>query len=143
MKITREVVLDLLPVYLAGEASPDTRAVVEDFMKQDEELARRVRLQFAENFSKITPSTLAPDLELRSLRRTRKLIGWQKWLTGFGMCFAALGLSCQFSFMGGHVTEFHFLIRDFPFELGACVTLGVICLAASFAIRRHLRVASL
>ena len=71
MKITREVVLDLLPVYLAGEASPDTRAVVEDFMKQDEELARRVRLQFAENFSKITPSTLAPDLELRSLRRTR------------------------------------------------------------------------
>ncbi len=143
MKMTREVILDLLPVYLAGEASQDTRTLVEDYMKQDEELARRVRLQFAENFSKVAPSGLAPDLELRSLRRARKLIVVQKWLTGFGMCFAALGLSCQFSFMGGHVTEFHFLIRDFPFELGACVTLGVICLAASFAIRRHLRVTAL
>ena len=143
MKMTREVILDLLPVYLAGEASADTRALVEDYMKQDEELARRVRLQFAENFSKVTPSALAPDLELRSLRRARKLIVGQKWLTGFGMCFAALGLSCQFSFTGGHVTEFHFLVRDFPFELGGCVAVGVICLAASFAIRRHLRVTAL
>ena len=143
MKITREVVLDLLPVYLAGEASPDTRAVVEDFMKQDEELARRVRLQFAENFSKITPSTLAPDLELRSLRRTRKMIGWQRRLTGIGASLVMLGLSCQFSFSGGHITDFHFLMRDFPSLLGACVSIGLSCLVASFIIRRHLRVTGL
>ena len=84
MKITQEVILDLLPVYLAGEASPDTRALVEEYMKQDEELARRIRLQFAENLSKAAPSALAPDLELRSLRRARKLIGWQRRLTGMG-----------------------------------------------------------
>jgi hypothetical protein len=80
---------------------------------------------------------------LRSLRRARKLIVWQKWLTSFGLFFAMLGLSCQFTFAGGHVAEFHFLMRDFPSELGACVTLGVSLLAASFAIRRHLRVTAL
>jgi len=103
------------------------------------------RLQFAENFSKITPSTLAPDLELRSLRRTRKLIGWQRRLTGIGASLVMLGLSCQFSFSGGHITDFHFLIlmRDFSSLLGACVSLGLSCLVASFIIRRYLRVTGL
>jgi hypothetical protein len=140
MKITQEVVLDLLPVYLAGEASPDTRILVEDYMKQDEELARRVRLQFAENFSKVAPTALAPDLELRSLRRTRKLIGWQRRLTGFGAGFATMGLSCQFSFSGGRISEFHFLLRDYPGPLGVCVSIGLTLLVASFIIRRYLRV---
>jgi hypothetical protein len=143
MKITQEVVLDLLPVYLAGEASPDTRALVEEYMKQDEALARRIRLQFAENLSKAAPSALAPDLELRSLRRTRKLIGWQRRLTGIGAGFVMLGLSCQFTFSGGHMTEFHFLMRDFPGPFGACVSIGLTCLMASFIIRRHLRVTAL
>jgi len=35
MNVTREVILDLLPVYLAGEASPDTRALIEEFVEQD------------------------------------------------------------------------------------------------------------
>ncbi len=62
MNVTREVILDLLPVYLSGEASPATRALVEEFMKQDSELAQRIRLQGAENFAKVAPSALPPDL---------------------------------------------------------------------------------
>jgi hypothetical protein len=58
---TREVILDLLPVYLSGEASPATRALDEEFMKQDAELAQRIRLQWAENFAKIVPSALPPE----------------------------------------------------------------------------------
>ena len=56
MNVTREVILDLLPVYLAGEASPATRAFVEEYLKQDPELAQRIRLQWAENFAKVAPS---------------------------------------------------------------------------------------
>ena len=48
MNITREIILDLLPVYLSGEASPATRSLVEEYMKQDPELARRIRLQWTE-----------------------------------------------------------------------------------------------
>ena len=139
MNITREVILDLLPVYLSGEASPATRALVEEFMKQDSELAQRIRLQWAENFAKVAPSALPPDLELRSLRRARRLIGWQRWLFGFGILFTSLSLSNEFSFADGHLREFHFLLRDYPLELGICITLGLVCWIGYFSIRRHLR----
>jgi hypothetical protein len=139
MNVTREVILDLLPVYLSGEASPATRALVEEYMKQDSELAQRIRLQWAENFAKVAPSALPPDLELRSLRRTRRLIGWQRWLFGFGIFFTALSLSNEFSFADGHLKEFHFLLRDYPVEFGICLTLGLACWTVYFSIQRHLR----
>src|ERR1700677_1620757 len=127
MKVTREVILDLLPVYLAGEASPATRALVEEYLKQDTELAQRIRLQWADSLANAVPSALPPDLELRSLRRTRSLIGWQKWLFAFGICFSALSLSFEFSFEGGHFGEFHFLMRDFPAQFAPCVALAIVC----------------
>src|SRR5207244_1916981 len=75
MNVTREVILDLLPVYLAGEASPATPPLVEEFLRQDEELARRIRQQWVESLAAAAPSALPPDLELRSLKRTRRLLG--------------------------------------------------------------------
>lgn len=139
MDVTREVILDLLPVYLSGEASPATRALVEQYMQQDPELAQRIRLQWAENFAKVAPSTLPPDLELRSLRRTRKLLSWQRWLFGFGIFFTAISLSNEFSFTGWHLNEFHFLLRDYPVQFGICLTLGLACWIVYFSIRRRLR----
>jgi hypothetical protein len=139
MNVTREVILDLLPVYLSGEASPATRALVEEYMKQDPELAQRIRLQWSENFAKVVPSALPPDLELRSLRRTRRLLGWQRWLFGFGIFFTALSLSNEFSFADGRLKEFHFLLRDYPVEFGICLTLGIACWVVYFSIRRRLR----
>jgi hypothetical protein len=139
MNVTQEVILDLLPLYLSGEASPATRVLVEEYMKQDAELAQRIRLQWADNLAKAVPSALPPDLELRSLRRTRSLLGLQRWLFGFGIFFAAMSLSNQSSFEGSHLKEFHFLLRDYPVELGICVVLGLACWIAYFTIRRRLR----
>ena len=39
MKVTRNVILDLLPLYIAGEVSDDTRTIIEDYLKTDSELA--------------------------------------------------------------------------------------------------------
>jgi predicted anti-sigma-YlaC factor YlaD len=139
MNITREVILDLLPAYLSGEASPATRALVEEHMKEDAELAQRVRLLLADNLAKAAPPVLRPELELRSLRRTQSLLSWQKWLFGLGIFFSAMLLSNEFSFEGGHFKEFHFLLRDYPVEFGICVVLGLACWVAYFSIRRHLR----
>lgn len=139
MNVTREVILDLLPVYLSGEASPATRTLVEEYMKQDTELAQRIRLQWSDSLAKTVPSALPPDLELRSLRRTRSLLGWQRWLFGLGIFFSAMSLSNEFSFEGGHLKEFHFLLSDYPAEFGSCVVLGLACWIAYFSIRRRLR----
>ncbi len=41
MNVSREVILDLLPLYVADEASPDTRALVERHLAEDADLAQR------------------------------------------------------------------------------------------------------
>jgi anti-sigma factor RsiW len=139
MDVPREVILDLLPAYLSGEASPATRTLVEEHMKQDAELAQRVGLLLTDNLAKAAAPVLSPELELRSLRRTQRLLGWQRWLFGLGIFFAAMLLSNEFSFEGGHFKEFHFLLRDYPAEFGVCVVLGLACWIAYLSIRRRLR----
>ena len=39
MEVTRDVILDLLPLYLANETSADTRALVSKYLETDRELA--------------------------------------------------------------------------------------------------------
>ncbi len=43
MNVTRNVVTDLLPVYFAGEASGDTKVLVEDYFRQDPDFERVAR----------------------------------------------------------------------------------------------------
>ena len=102
-------------------------------------MAQRIRLQWADNLGKIAPSALPPDLELRSLRRTRALIGWQKWLFGFAIGFTAIAFTCEFSFQGNHIKEFHFLMRDFPAQFGSFAVLATACWIGYYSLRRRLR----
>lgn len=54
MTITRDVIYDLLPGYFAGEASADTRALIDEFLMTDPEFARmtaRFRRLFEERLS--------------------------------------------------------------------------------------------
>jgi predicted anti-sigma-YlaC factor YlaD len=143
MDVTREVILDLLPVYLSGEASPATRILVEEYVKQDADLAQRIRLLLADNFAKAVPPVLPPELELRSLRRTRSLLGWLRWLLGLAIFFSVMSLSNESSFEGGHVKDFHFLLHNYPVAFWMCVVLGLACWIAYFSIRRRLRSSTL
>jgi anti-sigma factor RsiW len=139
MNVTREVIVDLLPVYLSGEASPATKELVESYMKQDPELAQLLRSQWVENLNKATPATLPPELELRAFRRTKSLIGWQKWLLGFAIFFTSISASFEISTTGMHVSEFHFLLQSAPVEMGICVALAAAFWTGYFFLRRRLR----
>ena len=142
MNVTRDVVLDLLPVYLAGEASPATRALVEQWMARDTELAQHVRLRWEDGIERLAPLALPPDLELRALRRTRRVIGRQRWLFGLGWFFAALSMSLHLSLENGRITDWHFLLRDYPVLFVACIVLAVFCWGAYFGSRRATRTAA-
>ena len=136
MNVTREVIVDLLPVYLSGEASPATRSLVEEYMKQDAELAQRVRLQWEDSFARLAPP---PELEMRSLRRTHHLLALQKWLFAIGIGLFATSFSVRFSSVGGHIQGPHFLLLDDPLAFASCVAPGVACWIAYFILRRRLR----
>jgi anti-sigma factor RsiW len=43
MKVTRDVIYDLLPGYFSGEISPDTRALVDEFLRQDPEFSKMMK----------------------------------------------------------------------------------------------------
>ena len=141
MKITKEVILDLLPVYLAGEASQATHALVEEYLAQDPELAQSVRSQQADSSFRMDLPELPPELELKSLHRTRLLLSWQRWLFGLGLGFSAVSLTSHFSIKEGQLREFHFLIRDYPEMFGTCLGIGLVCWFAYFSIRRRLKTA--
>jgi hypothetical protein len=140
MNVTREVILDLIPIYLAGDASPATRALIDEYLRHDPDLAHRIRTLSVNSLAATTQPPLSSDIEVRSLRRARALIGRQKWLFGLGITFTALSLSNETSFDGGRLREFHFLIRDYPVQFGTFAALALICWVSYYIIRRRLRV---
>ena len=74
MKMTDEVMNDLLTLYLAGEASEDTKALVESHARQNAEFASRVEAAGALPPIGMPHGGPPSDLELRTLTETRKFI---------------------------------------------------------------------
>jgi anti-sigma factor RsiW len=136
MSVPKEVILDLLPVYLAGEASPATQAWLEEYLAKDPELAERARRQWSAGSAEAAAPALPPDLELRAFGRTRRILALQRWLFGLGMAFSAVSLSLEISFSP---FQFRLLLMDFPAELVPCLAAGAACWTAYFILRSRLR----
>ncbi len=68
MNITRDIVLDLLPLYLADEASKDTRTAIESFLQEDTELARRVADMEMPRMQEV-PKTTSKEAEMEAYKK--------------------------------------------------------------------------
>lgn len=137
MTVTREVILDLMPLHLAGEASAASSALIEEYLRTDPDLANRVRTMSAESFA--TPvAPAAPERELETVRRTRRLLFALRWLLAWGLALTLLPLGVEFHAENGRIVEYHFLLRDFP-ALGLPLLAGLACLTGYFLLRRRLR----
>jgi ferric-dicitrate binding protein FerR (iron transport regulator) len=69
MTITKSVIVDLWAIYASGEASADTRALVEDYLRGDPELAQQLRHEPA---LPAPAAPLSPDHQARALALTRR-----------------------------------------------------------------------
>ena len=139
MNVTREVIVDLLPLYLAGEASPGTRALVEEYLRQDVEFGRDIRRQMLENLAGAAPPALPPELELKALRRTRGVLDWQRRLFGMAILFSLLPFSSSFTFHDGRLVDAHLLARDYPVLAALSILAGLALWTAYWFNRRRLR----
>ena len=74
MAVSRNVILDLLPVYLAGEASENTRELVEEYIQSDKELAQMVYEAKKQPFPENIKIPINKDTEMESLRRSQGMI---------------------------------------------------------------------
>ncbi len=74
MEITRDVILDLLPLYVADEVSVDTRALVERYLETDPELANIAEQSAAMALSEETPIPLTKEDEMEAYEEAKRLI---------------------------------------------------------------------
>jgi hypothetical protein len=89
MNVTRDVIHDLWPVYEAGEATADTRALVEEFLKQDPQFAELLRNR-GDAMLHMLVRKVGPDQEARALHRTKRLLHGRDWLLFFAILFSCL-----------------------------------------------------
>ncbi|HEY0788867.1 MAG TPA: hypothetical protein VGE86_09505 [Thermoanaerobaculia bacterium] len=99
MNVTRDVVRDLLTVYLSGDASEDTRSLVEEWLRGDPELARQAeaaRTLGLPNDAGPPPATA----EKAALDRTRRYFRWRTVLLGTAVYVTTLPLTLTFDSSG-------------------------------------------
>lgn len=77
--LPRNVILDLLPAYIAGEASEESRTLVEAFAKKDPEIDRVVRTGKLDPGTFSQAMTAPDDLEMKTVKRLRRTILRRLW----------------------------------------------------------------
>jgi anti-sigma factor RsiW len=137
VNVSRDIVKDLIPVYLAGDASADTRALVEAYLESDPELAGDVMA--ARGTSRALPATRPPTAEKQTLDATRQLIKTRTSTLVVATIFTVLPLT--FAFQGTTIT--FFLIRDAPVIGIAWWVTAAIMWIWHVRVRRRLRVPGL
>lgn len=74
MKITRNVILDLLPLYLADEVSEDTRVLVEKYLKTDPQLAKVAKQSAEMELPGDIPVPITQDDKMKAYRKAQRII---------------------------------------------------------------------
>ena len=92
MEITRDVILDLLPLYVADEASQDTRALVEKYLAADPELAA-----IADRFRNVelhngAPVPLTEEDEMATYKEAQLSLFWRTII--IAVVFSVILLAC-------------------------------------------------
>jgi hypothetical protein len=88
--VTRDVIVDLWPVYISGEASQDTRRLVEAFLSEDPGFAQRLSQNAREPLPGPDVPSLAPDHELKTLTLIKRRLAGPRWLLLLALIFTAL-----------------------------------------------------
>ena len=131
MNITKDIINDLIPLYTADECSADTRALVEEYLRQHPREAAELRRILSAPVPRAVPPASQLD-EMESLRRARRLVRRRSWVLAFAIFFSLTPFS--FLHTGGHTYVF---FRESPVAAVIYGTLGIISWIIYFVLRRR------
>jgi anti-sigma factor RsiW len=99
MTVTRDVISDLLAAYFSGEASADTRRLVEDFFRQDPEFERvaSASAQAVPDLRRFGAAAPSGDGEKAALERVRAILRRQRLLFAIALTLTANAVLIGFS----------------------------------------------
>jgi len=138
MSVTKDVIRDLMPVYAAGEASADTRALVESAVRLDPDLAAMLAA-LREDAPALTPPAPSRATDLVGVERTKGLL---RQRTGF-LAAAVVGTLVPFTFAFSGTDLRFFMLRDAPLVAVACLACALSFWIAYGVTVRRLRVRGL
>lgn len=73
-QVTKNVILDLLPLYIGNEASADTVALVEAYLDADPDLAELARQMAQANVHQEAPEPRSKEAEMESFEKTKQML---------------------------------------------------------------------
>jgi hypothetical protein len=109
MKTARAIIIDLWPLYLSGDASPETRALVEEGLREDPALAEQLH---RDPVLAADVPPLAPDHEARALVRTRRRLRGLPWLLVLALVFSGQAFARIVSDTSWQVSPRNFMIAS-------------------------------
>ena len=118
MNVTREVVMDLLPIYFSGDASKDTNALVEDYFHANPDFERIARSDATalETLRAAAPIAAESEKERRDLEGVLCGLQRRKWLFGLSLFLTLTPVSFYF-FHGDLASRMgRDLLREAAFE---------------------------
>ena len=144
MKVTRDVIADLWPIYDANEASPETRELVEEFLRGDPAFRQELgRLPDLTSLPSMTPAPPA-DAERTTLTMTKKLLRREKLLLVLAILTAMIPPATTEAHLHfsawGITTRFDRLPAWENFLALACLAVSLGLWGAWFHLWRRLRV---
>lgn len=74
MNIPRNLIVDLLPLYLADEVSEETRTLIEEYLATDPQLATLAEQAKSALSLQEIPAPLRKENEMEALRKVKKLM---------------------------------------------------------------------
>jgi predicted anti-sigma-YlaC factor YlaD len=138
MNITNDVITDLLPLYLAGEASPDTRQLLEDYLREHPDFAATVRAAADRSTALLhaaATDALLPDHEKATLERVRRFNRRRTVL--LAVAIGMLLTTFAFSFDGDRIRWI--MLRDSPVQALLFLVTGFACSLVYLQMGRRLR----
>jgi hypothetical protein len=125
--VTRDVIVDLWPLYASGEASKDTVGLVEAFLREDPGFARTLSQDAREPLPGVGLPSLTPDHELKTLARIKRQLAGPIWLLQLAMVFTMLAF-------GRLVSDTSFDVSPGKFIATAVVA---VCFWVAFFVRLY------
>jgi hypothetical protein len=108
--VTRDVIHDLWPLYVSGDVSADTRALVDEFLAQDPELARDLRSGGGGLLGESLPAEPPPGHGLKTLRLVkRRLWGYPVFLQ-LAMIFSVMAFGRIVADTSWDVSPLNFIV---------------------------------
>ncbi len=117
--VTRDVISDLYVLYSSGDATADSRTLVEEFLSRDPELA--ASLKESGGTIPILPAPLPPAHELKTLDRIKRRLLGPIWLLQLAMIMSGLAFGRIISDTSFDVSPRNFIVTA---AIAVCFWIG-------------------